>query len=74
MPHLETTLARFEEAGLGKYVLPEVQKKYMLRPKLCTAFLKISPFASLKSIEEICLEGRSPGFNVKIRYVCFDQL
>ena len=31
MPHLETTLARFEEAGLGKYVLPEVQKKYMLR-------------------------------------------
>lgn len=32
MPQLETTLARFEEAGLGKYVLPEVQKKYMLRP------------------------------------------
>ncbi|CAK8992032.1 unnamed protein product [Durusdinium trenchii] len=31
MPQLETTLARFEEAGLGKYVLPEVQKKYMLR-------------------------------------------
>eukprot|EP00434_Breviolum_minutum_P010464 symbB.v1.2.009229.t1/scaffold583.1/size184467/1 len=31
MPQLEATLRRFEEAGLGKYVLPEVQKKYMLR-------------------------------------------
>ena len=31
MPQLEATLRRFEEAGLGKYVLPDVQKKYMLR-------------------------------------------
>ncbi|CAJ1371183.1 unnamed protein product [Effrenium voratum] len=31
MPHLEATLKRFEESGYGKHVLPEVQRKYMMR-------------------------------------------
>lgn len=45
MPHLETTLARFEEAGLGKYVLPEVQKKYMLRGSFISSkVLRMSRF------------------------------
>lgn len=34
MPQLDTTMRRFEEAGLGKYVLPEIQKKYTLRQAL----------------------------------------
>ena len=34
MPQLDTTMRRFEEAGLGKYVLPEIQKKYMLHQAL----------------------------------------
>lgn len=46
MPQLEATLRRFEEAGLGKYVLPEVQKKYMLRCSVNIQSCKIQPVKS----------------------------
>ncbi|CAE7339397.1 unnamed protein product [Symbiodinium natans] len=57
MPHLETTLQRFEEAGLGKYVLPDVQKRYMLRLGKLTA--KINRERVLKrELEEAGLEAQ----------------
>ncbi|CAE7833173.1 unnamed protein product, partial [Symbiodinium sp. KB8] len=56
MPHLDSTLQRFEEAGLGKYVLPDVQKRYMLRLGKLTA--KINRERVLKrELEEAGLEG-----------------
>lgn len=57
MPHLDSTLQRFEEAGLGKYVLPDVQKRYMLRLGKLTA--KINRERVLKrELEEAGLEAQ----------------